>query len=256
MPNRGTEFVEYDLICGDSTIPLNPYLGKDISFHFSGHIFCISCGNSTKKSFNQGYCYPCFMRLAACDMCIMKPEMCSFAQGGCREPEWGEKNCMIPHTVYLANTSGVKVGITRAHQQETRWRDQGAVQAIPLGQVKTRLESGLVEVALKAHFADRTQWQRMLKNETEPLDMESLRQETLKLWPSEIPYAKAASPAPRAFHYPVLEYPQKVRSLNPEKSPEITGTLLGIKGQYLILDTGVINIRKFGGYECTVSLSA
>jgi hypothetical protein len=49
--------------------------------------------------------------------------------------------------------------------------------------------------------------------------------------------------------YPVLAYPDKVRSHNLEKEPLLEGTLLGIKGQYLIFDQAVINIRKYTGYR-------
>ena len=52
--------------------------------------------------------------------------------------------------------------------------------------------------------------------------------------------------------FPVSEYPEKIKSLNLDKQPEIEGRLMGIKGQYLILDTGVLNIRKFSGYNIQV----
>ena len=52
--------------------------------------------------------------------------------------------------------------------------------------------------------------------------------------------------------YPVEQYPEKVKSHNLDKTPVIRGKLQGIKGQYLILDTGVINIRKYSGYELRI----
>ncbi len=54
------------------------------------------------------------------------------------------------------------------------------------------------------------------------------------------------------FSYPVIKYPEKLTSLDFEKNPNINGILNGIKGQYLLLDSGVLNIRKFGGYEVTL----
>lgn len=51
------------------------------------------------------------------------------------------------------------------------------------------------------------------------------------------------------FKFPVQQYPLKVKSFNFDTTPQVKGVLQGIKGQYLILDTGVINLRKFGGYE-------
>jgi len=57
------------------------------------------------------------------------------------------------------------------------------------------------------------------------------------------------------IRYPVLEYSAKPQSANLDKDPVLEGTLLGIKGQYLLLDTGVINIRKYTAYTLSVSVS-
>ncbi|MGL4475007.1 MAG: DUF2797 domain-containing protein, partial [Shewanella sp.] len=124
--------VQYHLPVGDQSLHLNPVIGKTLTLNFSGQIFCCHCGKKTKKSYAQGHCYPCMQKLASCDMCIMKPETCHYDQGTCREPEWGQKNCYTPHYVYLANTSGLKVGITRHTQIPTRWLDQGATQGLPI----------------------------------------------------------------------------------------------------------------------------
>ena len=51
------------------------------------------------------------------------------------------------------------------------------------------------------------------------------------------------------INFPVLQFPEKVKSLNFDKQPIVEGVLQGIKGQYLMFDTGVLNIRKFGGYH-------
>jgi hypothetical protein len=232
--------------------PLNERLGTTVTLHASGSIFCIACGRKTSKSFNQGYCFPCMRKLAQCDSCMIKPEQCHYHRGTCRDPKWGEASCMIPHLVYLANSSGIKIGITRAFQRLTRWMDQGAVQAIPLATVRNRLDAGLVEVVLKQHFPDKTNWRAMLKGEVESLDMEALRDEALGFLPMH-PFAETSVEPAVTLQYPVLEYPRKVQSFNLDKQPQIEGTLLGIKGQYLIFDTGVINVRSHAGYEVTVS---
>ena len=117
--------VEYTLLIGDDAISMNSLLGKKISLNYSGLINCIHCDRKTKKSFSQGYCYPCFQSLAQCDSCIMSPEKCHYEAGTCREPEWADQNCMTDHFVYLANSSGVKVGITRGNQIPTRWMIRG-----------------------------------------------------------------------------------------------------------------------------------
>jgi hypothetical protein len=155
---------------------------------------------------------------------------------------------MIEHTVYLANSSGIKVGITRAHQMKTRWMDQGAVQALPIVRVRNRLDSGKVEVALAKVLPDKTNWRLMLQGQGEILDLKAKRDEVFADLAAELPGERLSGTEHR-FTYPVLAYPAKLVSLNLDKQPEVTGELLGIKGQYLILSSGVINMRKYGGYE-------
>ncbi len=251
--------VEYQLRLGDAEVPLNPLLEKKISLHFSGQINCVKCARKTSKSFNQGYCYPCFQRLAECDSCIIHPERCHFDQGTCREPAWGERFCMQDHIVYLANSSGLKVGITRGTQVPTRWVDQGATQALAIIRVRTRLQSGAVEVMFKQHVADKTNWRDMLKGEATTLDMHAKAAELISKCESDLKELEdkfgffAISVLNGVdtvnIEYPVVTYPEKVTSLNFDKTPIVEGALLGIKGQYLILDTGVINMRRFSGYE-------
>jgi hypothetical protein len=259
MQTELTSPVNYRLNLGNDTAHLNAYLGKPVKLTHTGKIVCVYCQQTTKKSFNQGYCYPCFIRLAQCDLCIMKPETCHYAAGTCREPAWGESYCMQPHYVYLANSSGIKVGITRQHQIPTRWIDQGAVQALPVFKTKTRHIAGLLEVTLGKYISDKTHWQQMLKNKVDMLDLACQREELIKLCLDELTVLQNRLETD-AFHYlsdekvidiqyPVLRYPEKVKSFNLDKQPEVTGVLEGVKGQYLLLDTGVINIRKFTGYE-------
>ncbi len=255
--------VQYTMLLGDKEIPLNQYLGQSLQLHYGGVINCIHCGRKTAKSFNQGYCYPCFRRLAQCDSCIMSPEKCHYAAGTCREPEWGETHCMIDHIVYLANTSGLKVGITRGSQVPTRWMDQGATQAQPIFRVDTRLHSGLVETVFKNHIADKTNWQAMLKGDAQPRDLEQARTRLLAECAGEISELQQQfglqaitvleEHPETTISYPVLEYPTRVSSFNLDKVPDVGGTLLGIKGQYLIFDSGVINMRKYGGYQLSLT---
>ncbi len=254
--------VRYYLRIGALEVALNPLIGDRISLEFSGRIHCVACGRETRKSFNQGYCFPCFRSLARCDRCIVSPELCHFHLGTCREPEWGEANCMRPHIVYLANSSGTKVGITRQSELPTRWIDQGATQALALFKVATRRASGLVELALKSRFSDRTDWRRMLKGPPEPVDLVEQSKGLRALCEQALENAgerrgaaltEAVGADPRSFDYPVLEYPAGIRAINAEKQPRIGGRLLGIKGQYLIFDCGVINMRKYAGYEAALS---
>ncbi|MEQ5817073.1 DUF2797 domain-containing protein [Marinobacter sp. NFXS11] len=258
MPAEAGNPVAYSIAVGDTRIPLNDLIGRPLRLDFDGVIRCIHCDRKTNKSFNQGFCYPCFRKLAACDSCIMSPEKCHYHLGTCREPEWGETHCMVEHVVYLANSSGLKVGITRASQVPTRWIDQGAVDAIPMARVATRYLAGLVEVACKAHVADRTNWRAMLKGDVPELDLVDERQRMLGLIAEDLEALRQTHGRDAirevdeqglGLSYPVQVWPAKIKTHNLDKSPEVEGVLEGIKGQYLILDTGVINIRKFTGYE-------
>lgn len=256
--------VSYQMILGEQHIPMNPLVGADIQLVYVGKINCQNCQRKIKKSYNGGFCFPCSQNLAQCDLCFMKPELCHFAQGTCREPEWGEQVCMQDHIVYLANSSGIKVGITRISQVPTRWLDQGATQALPIFRVSSRYHSGLVEIMFKNHVSDRTDWRKMLRGSAEPTDLrqqsEWLKAECateiglLQQQLGDAAITALEDEKPLEITYPVQQYSQKISSLNFDKTPEITGKLLGIKGQYLILDKGVLNIRKFNGYQITLKV--
>ena len=262
MAVRLGETAQYAFRLDETEVPVNPLLGKRVRLEFLGAIHCSHCGRKTKKSFAQGYCYPCFTKLAQCDSCIVSPEKCHFDAGTCREPEWGERFCMTDHVVYLANSSGIKVGITRASQIPTRWLDQGASQALPIFRVATRQQSGFVEDLLRTQVADKTNWRALLKGDAVPLDLPAIRDQLLESCAEGIAALQqrfglqAIQPVGDAevleIRYPVQAYPTKVASHDLEKTPVVEGILRGIKGQYLILDTGVINLRKYTAYQVAV----
>lgn len=256
--------VDYYLLLEGEEILLNELIGKSISFNHTGIIHCIQCSRKTNKSFQQGFCFPCLRRLQECNFCIIHPEYCQ-VEKGCPVDDWAHAHCHQNHVVYLANSSGLKVGITRETQVPTRWIDQGALQAVPIFYTGNRYQAGVIEVALKAFIADRTDWRRMLKNETEEIDLIAARNTLLReanhslkmiigQFKSEDICLARTSTVTR-LSYPVLKYPEKVETLSLDKTLSINGYLLGIKGQYLILDSGVMNIRKYGGYgvECILT---
>lgn len=255
--------VQYQLPLDDQRIALNDLIGHSIRLEYRGDIHCIHCGRRSKKSFSQGYCYPCFTKLPQCDICIMSPEKCHFHHGTCRDPQWGEKYCFTDHFVYLANSSGVKVGITRGTQLPTRWIDQGATQGLPIFRVQTRYQAGLIEDCIREHIADKTSWQKMLKGNAETADLAAIRDDLLiksesglELLEQEFglqALQRLYNETTTEIHFPVTRFPEKVKSFNLDKAPMVEGELQGIKGQYLILDTGVINIRKYTGYNIEFS---
>ena len=243
--------IEYTLPLGEDLISLNSYIGKQLKLEFTGNIYCIATGKKVKKAYGQGYSWEAFQTLPECDQCIVQPELCHYSKGTCRDPQWGEKHCMQPHVIYISLTSSSKVGITRKTQVPTRWVDQGAVSALPLCMVKNRLTSGLIEVEIAKEIGDKTNWRNMLKNQYEEIDLKALKKKILtdyselfKKYEAEILDDELYN-----FNYPVERYPEKVSSYNFDKKPVIEDVLMGIKGQYLIFEKAVINMRKFQGYE-------
>lgn len=259
-----SDTIQYFLELDDQPLLMNDLLGKAVYLKNLGDINCSHCGRLTKKSFSQGYCFPCFKKLPQCDLCMMSPDRCHFHLGTCRDEAWGESVCFNEHVVYLANSSGIKVGITRATQVPTRWIDQGAVEALPIFRVKTRQQSGLVEKIIGQHISDKTNWRKMLKGEISEIDLVAMRDELMETCRTELAQLseehglQSIMPITDApvlgLNYPVDEYPSKISSHNLDKTALISGVLKGIKGQYLILDTGVINLRKYTSYSIEFGL--
>jgi hypothetical protein len=254
-----TDPVSYWMRIGDDEIKLNDYIGKEISLGYKSNIHCVQCGCPTKKSYQQGHCFLCMRRINECDNCMLHPERCHVEDGTCAHDDWAHDHCHQEHIVYLANSSGLKVGITRHTHVPSRWIDQGASFALPIFEVKNRRQAGLVEVAFKKYVNDKTNWRVMLRNEVPDIDMHKERERLFsearadldKVIKSYDPGVIQEIPDPQlvTINYPVLNYPTKVSSLSLDKTPTIQGTLQGIKGQYLIFENGVLNVRKFGGYE-------
>ena len=254
----------YKLQTSDGFIVMNDLIGKTFKIYSENEINCCHCSKKTTKSYSGGYCYPCSLKLAQCDMCILKPELCHFDKGTCREPDWGLEHCMIPHYVYLANSSGLKVGITRTTQIPARWIDQGAVQALPILKVATRYMSGVFEKLLSTEINDKTDWRKMLKGNPEPLDLEAKRDELFELFGDDIDELEnrfgrnqvsiLENESVTDISYPVEQYLEKISSVSLTKNEVVGGKLQGIKGQYLIFDVGVINIRSHTGHKVHLEL--
>jgi len=240
----------YNLPIGDDLVLMNDLIGKYIVFDWKKEIYCISCGKKTNKSFAQGHCYPCFINSPETSECILRPELCEAHNGIARDIEWAEKHCLKDHYVYLAISSGIKVGVTRSTQIPTRWIDQGAWKAIKLAKTPNRYIAGLIEVKLKEYISDRTHWQKMLKNILiEGENLLEKKEEMIKYLSKDLAQYKSTNDKIIEINYPVNEYPEKVKSIGFDKFNEISGRLWGIKGQYLMFDDGtVLNIRKHTGY--------
>ena len=254
MRTQLEDVVRYTLMLDDTQIDMNAKIGQTIKLSFDGQINCIACDRLTKKSFGQGFCFPCFRDAPEASECIIRPELCRAHEGEARDMAWAEKYCLTEQIVYLARSSAIKVGITRVSQMPTRWIDQGATDAIVFARVPNRYTAGLVEVAMKAHLTDRTNWQRMLKNEVIDADLVAKKASLTDALDPDLRQYIDTDDTVCSIDYPVDRYPEKVKSVGFDKQAEIVGCLAGIKGQYLIFDDNrVLNIRKHNGYRITVS---
>jgi hypothetical protein len=250
-----------------SKFSINDLIGQKLRLKSDGRIRCTECGRPTKKSFGQGSCYVCFTNKAQNDMCIMKPETCHHHLGTCREPEWGERNCFKKHLVYFANSSGLKVGITKENPASKRWVDQGARFAIPVLEVDSRYGAGTLEHYLAKFLPDKTSWQKMVQGDPPEVDLLREKDKFVKHLSTQV-FSLNTSPAkskPLTYQlsevravteiqYPIQAYPKKIKSYKLSETDFIEDTLQGIKGQYLLFKGGVINLRSYGGYQFELSM--
>ncbi len=248
------DVVNYTLEIHGVTHKMNNYIGKQIKIEWSGEVIC-QCGRKSDKFYRSGYCYKCYWESPLASQSIFKPELCTAHLGiEERDLEWEKEFQIAPHYVYLANSSGIKVGITRSSQGVIRWMDQGASQAILLAEVPNRRFSGDIEVSLKRFVADITNWRKMLSGNPKSVDLVKLKQELSVHVPEELQQYILPNNTVTEIKYPVTQYPKKIKSLKLERTPIIEGTLLGIKGQYLLLDGDrVFNIRSHEGFISTFS---
>lgn len=247
--------IQYYLVFESDFLNVNQLLDKNIAISFVG-FQCLNCGKK-KKIFRQGFCYDCFYSSAAVGDWIMKPELSTAHLGiADRDLAFEEKVQLQPHIVYLALSSEIKVGVTRKTQVPTRWIDQGANEAIAIVEVPNRYLAGITEVALKNHYADKTNWRKMLTNDIEAVDLVAERLKLQDLIPVEVQeYFYSEKNDLYQLEYPVLQYPSKVKSLSLDKTPNYEGKLIGIKGQYLLFEDGtVFNVRGSEGYVVRIEV--
>lgn len=246
--------IQYFLLFKNDFIHMNQLLDKKIKISFQKYQ-CLACGEH-KKIFRQGYCYDDFYKIPQAGDWIMRPELSTaHLDVEDRDLAYEKKVQLQPHVVYLANSSNIKVGVTRKSQIPTRWIDQGAHEAIEMVEVPNRYLAGITEVSLKKHISDKTNWRKMLKNDIEDVDLKQYKKELQSYLPDEVQSYYRDTIEETVLHFPVLKYPKKLTSLNLEKTPEFTGILKGIKGQYLIFeDQTVFNVRNSEGYVVSLEI--
>jgi hypothetical protein len=257
LHHKPADTVEYVFTTHDGALSMSDWLGRTVDIRVTGNKKCIHCGRSVKKLYQNGYCFPCVTTLAECDLCIVKPHECHFHEGTCRDEQFGQTHCMIPHYVYLAYSSTVKVGLTRKGRQFTRWVDQGASRAILLAEVPTRKLAGELEMEIAKALPDKTDWRKMLRDTgDEEVDLLSVKREVVERLPEYyVQYVLHEEQQVHRFRYPrTTGFEVNLKSISLDKHPQVHGVLHGMKGQYLMLDTGVLNIKKHAGYEIELSL--
>jgi len=247
--------IQYYLLLENDFIHMNQALDKTLKIEFIKYQ-CLNCGLD-KPIYRQGFCKSCFYETPAAGDWIMKPELSTaHLDKEDRDLEYEKKAQLQPHIVYLANSSNIKVGVTRKNQVPTRWIDQGAHEAIEMVEVPNRYLAGITEVALKAHVSDKTSWQKMLKNDIQDVDLAAWRKELKQYIPEEVTDYFIEEQKETHLEFPVLQYPEKVKSLNLGKTPTYEGVLKGIKGQYLIFeDQTVFNVRGNEGLYVGISIN-
>lgn len=247
--------ISYYLDMGSDFINVNQLLNKEIQLDFVKYE-CLNC-HLNKPIYRQGYCRDCFFEIPQAADWIIRPELSTaHLDKEDRDLAYEKSVQLQPHVVYLANSSNVKVGVTRKQQVPTRWIDQGAHEAIELVEVPNRYLAGITEVAIKEHISDKTNWRKMLTNNIEDVDLAAQREHLSNFIPKEAAaYYTNASASETHIEFPVLQYPEKVKSLNLEKEKTFTGTLKGIKGQYLIFeDATVFNVRSNEGLVVSLQI--
>lgn len=245
--------LQYYLPVGNDKIHLNPLIGKEIKLTFRDKINCIHCGDETTKSFHQGFCYSCFISVPQTDEGVLKPEKDKSHLGVSRDMEWAKKNTLIDHYVYLSVTSNLKVGVTRHTQIPERWIDQGAISAIKIAKTPYRQLAGLIEVELKKHLSDKTNWSKMLSSNQSDIDLKKKKKDLNALMPDEFKQYITLDNRVYSFNYPIDKTFDSYKALLLDKESEIRLTLAGVKGQYLVFDNGAsINVRRHNGYLISI----
>ena len=259
----------YRLAIGGETVDIESVLGCGIRLSRAGPPVCLACARTIQKRYGGGYCYDCFSQLARCDLCVVSPERCHFDAGTCREPDWGQSFCMQPHKVYMANSSGPKIGLNRRGREARRWLDQGASEALAIVHAPTRRAAGVIEAHFKRQVNDRTDWRKLITGNHYRVDLRQLAA-TLRgqlpalstLEAANVPAAEFAActwveqAALFKLTYPVSSYSPAERLILDADHPEICDNIRGLVGQYLLLSTGALNLADLRGHAVDVEIGA
>lgn len=240
--------IQYYLNLSQDILNMNQLIGKNLHWKMVGYQ-CVNCGND-EKIYRMGFCKKCFFESPYASETIIRPELSTAHLGiGERDLAVEESIQLAPHIVYLAYTGEVKVGVTRESQIPTRWIDQGATFALTIAKTDNRYEAGMIEVAMKEHLADKTNWRKMLEDDFEDdLDLADFREKIKDYFPEDFKNFYSSENEMVRLDFP-YEAPEKISTISLDKSPEFEGVLRGIKGQYLSFEGGTFfNVRAHEGF--------
>ncbi|MBS1548989.1 MAG: DUF2797 domain-containing protein [Bacteroidetes bacterium] len=247
MPTSIGNPIQYYLNLSQDLLSVNQLIGKIITLKHIGYS-CVNCGKN-EKIFRMGFCKKCFFESPYASETIIRPELSKAHLGEEERDLEIEKEIQLqPHIVYLAYTGDVKVGVTRETQVPTRWIDQGATLALPIAKTENRYQAGMIEVALKNHLADKTNYKKMLSEQGEYVDLYEFRNRVKEYIPEDFRLFYLADETIVSLDYPYT-VPEKINAFTLDKFPTFSSVLRGIKGQYLCFDDGnVMNVRNHEGY--------
>jgi len=240
--------IQYYLNLSQDILNMNQLIGKNLHWKMVGYQ-CVNCGND-EKIYRMGFCKKCFFESPYASETIIRPELSTAHLGiGERDLAVEESIQLAPHIVYLAYTGDVKVGVTRESQIPTRWIDQGATFALTIAKTDNRYEAGMIEVAMKEHLADKTNWRKMLEDDFEDdLDLADFREKIKDYFPEDFKNFYSSENEMVRLDFP-YEAPEKISTISLDKSPKFEGVLRGIKGQYLSFEGGTFfNVRAHEGF--------
>lgn len=240
--------IQYYLNLSQDILNMNQLIGKKLKWKMVGYQ-CVNCGND-EKIYRMGFCKKCFFESPYASETIIRPELSTAHLGiGERDLAVEESIQLAPHIVYLAYTGDVKVGVTRESQIPTRWIDQGATFALTIAKTDNRYEAGMIEVAMKEHLADKTNWRKMLEDDFEDdLDLADFREKIKDYFPEDFKNFYSSENEMVRLDFP-YEAPEKISTISLDKSPKFEGVLRGIKGQYLSFEGGTFfNVRAHEGF--------
>ena len=248
--------VRYYLASGTGEIFMNDLIGSRVTIEYQYVINCISCGDVTRRSYMNGHCYKCYTTLPECDEGVFNPEKDLSHLGISRDMEWSKQYSLIDHYVYLAFTGDLKVGVTRYNQIPTRWIDQGAVAAIKFAKTPNRNLAGQIEVEMKKHIADKTNWKAMLSVSKSNLDLVERKKYFLPMLTEDLKQYASYDDSVTEIVYPYDYKLANIKAISLDNFDKISGILVGIKGQYLIFDSGMaLNVRSHSGYRIKISVT-